>query len=93
MMTISEAIEKMDKEGIKELPVDSLRNIEMAEIPERVIDIDNHSIAYLAKVYPMRKGKREGELCYVFISEETLNELFGQVRESIKMEESRRMYI
>ncbi|MCZ7405126.1 MAG: hypothetical protein O8C67_09385, partial [Candidatus Methanoperedens sp.] len=68
------------------------REIEMAEIPERVIDVDNQSIAYLVKVYPVRKGKREGELCYMFISEDTLNGMFEQLRESDKMEENRRMY-
>lgn len=92
IITISEAKEKMDKEGIKYLPVDSPREIEMAEIPERVIDVDNQSIAYLVKVYPVRKGKREGELCYMFISEDTLNGMFEQLRESDKMEENRRMY-
>lgn len=93
MMTIEEAIQKMENEGIKELEIDSPRDIEMAEVPERVLDVERQCVAYLVKVYPVKDRVREGDLRYLFVSEETMNSFLDKIGLEMKEKDISGMYV
>lgn len=92
-MTIQEAMKKMADEGIEELPIDSPRDVEMAEIPVRVLDIDNQVISYLVKVYSIKNGKRDGGMKYMFMTEDSLQGVLHQVEQGDRKKESYGMYV
>ena len=91
-MTVQEAMKKMADEGVEEFPIDSPRDVEMAEIPEKVLDVDNQMIAYLVKVYSIKNGKRDGGLRYMFMNEDSLQGILQQVEQGDKRKESYGMY-
>lgn len=91
-MTVQEAVKKMDEEGVEELPFDAPRNVEMAEVPVKVLDVDNQIIVYLVKVYSIKNGKRDGGLRYMFMNEDSLQGILQQVEQGDKSKESYGMY-
>lgn len=90
-MTIQEAMKKMSDEGVEELPIDSPRDIEMAEIPEKVLDVDNQIISYLVKVYSIKNGRRDGGIRYMFMTEDSLQAVLQQVEQGNRYNSS--MYV
>lgn len=72
------------------------RSIIMTEIPERILDTESKQVMYSCLIRPVEKDDTIGELYYILLPEETINEMMRQMKESEKeaekLDENKNMY-
>jgi hypothetical protein len=88
--TLSELKERMSKDNIPMfVPESGVEQVLVVDIPKRVLDIDEKVIKYvmLVKILP------DGELKYTIIDEKTVDNMFCQIKEMNKNEDTNIAYV